>query len=158
MEGPELLVLNPEIKTFFDLCFLQMGGVSFHLCYIALSVKERILRDSFHDKECRWKMMNLSGSQVGSESECSESPPRVYWTSRLEHPSSDSAVFWPLMANGVYNWSSEWSLLEHQCWTARGIKTDTLPVAIYQPVSCRELSVKGALSNASFWFRYFDVL
>lgn len=54
IEGLELpaIIFNPKIETFFDLWFLQMGGVSFCHCRLELnelSVKGRMLKDLFRD-------------------------------------------------------------------------------------------------------------
>lgn len=69
MEGLELpiIIFNAKIETFFDLCFLQMGGVSFCLHCLELnefSVKERMLKDLFPDGGFRWKIVDPSDSQT----------------------------------------------------------------------------------------------
>lgn len=37
LELPIIIIFNPKIETFFDLWFLQMGGVSFSLCCLELN-------------------------------------------------------------------------------------------------------------------------
>lgn len=160
IEGLELpiTIFNPKIETFFDLYsfFFQMGGVSFCLHCLELnwfSVKGRILKDLFHDGGFRWKIMDLSDSQTALLRICSTWAVLSFAGSHILH----------LTLCGVWSSDGKWALHLKQ-WTEsfRASVLNCKRDGNKLPPKCpfislwaySQFSMKKALSDVPFWFRY----
>lgn len=110
-----------QIEIFFGLHFFQMGGVLFHLHHFELMFlfifffckgkhDEKLL---FCDEGFSWKIMDQIGAQTAFFRLSFIQIVLYFPDSNIRHLTVHGVG--PLMTNGVYSWSCEWSLPEQQC-------------------------------------------